>query len=101
MYDLKHMQELLELIEDPKNRNCFKSMLKTCELAEFLAGYLYNNGAIGDNEKLNISTRIEEARKKAINEHKLLLKRMIDENIIIVDTIGSLIDLIYVNIFGA
>ncbi|MBQ8427178.1 MAG: hypothetical protein IJX16_05420, partial [Clostridia bacterium] len=97
----KHMQELLEIIEEPKNRNCFKSLLKTCELAEFLAGYLYHNGAIGENEKLNLLTRISDARKKVINEHKQFIKRMISENLLIVSSLGSLIDLIYVELFGA
>lgn len=99
MYDVKHMQELLEILEDPKNRKCFKSLLKTCELAEFLSGYLYHNGAIGENEKLNILTRISEAKNKVIAEHKRDVKKTIN-SMQIVRTLGEFIDLIYLEIFG-
>lgn len=99
MYDLKHLQELLELIEDPKNRNCFKGLLNACEFAKFLAGYLYNNGAIGDNEKLNLLTRIDEARTKVINARKRDVKKMIND-MQILGTVGSLVDFIYGELLG-
>lgn len=99
MYDLNHLQNLIEIIEEPENRACFKSMLKSCELAEFITVILYNNGAIGENEKLNLLTRISTAKTKAIDAHKQAIKKTVN-GWQIVGTLDSFIDFIYKDIFG-
>ncbi len=99
MYDVKHLNELMEIIESPKNCACFKAMLKTCETTEFLTIILYNNGAIGENEKLELINRINTVKRKAILEHKQAIKNSINECQVF-GTLGSFIDFIYDDIFG-
>ena len=102
MIDIKTLNNYLEIIEEPENlkSNYFKSIYKTCHLAEFAMVELWENGAIGDNERTNIEERISKAKKNIIDKHKIAVKNVLCVNDIeLRQTLELLVDLIYRELF--
>lgn len=78
MFDVKHLGNLIEIIEEPKNihgQALFKSLLKTCTVAEVMVLALWESGELGDNERLNLSDRIEKAKENIIKKNKESIKK--------------------------
>ena len=100
MFDEKHLQNLIEIIEEPRNYLAgFKSVMYTCTLAEVAVIILWDSGAIGDNEKLAYSSRIKDARAKAIEKHKQhVIKHF--KNTTTEHTVESFVETIYGEILG-
>lgn len=78
MFDVKHLRNLIEILEEPKNiygRAVYKSLIKTCTIAEVMVLALWEGGELGDNERLNLSERIEKAKENIIKKNKECIKK--------------------------
>lgn len=102
MIDIKTLNNYLEIIEEPENlkSNYFKSIYKTCHLAEFAMVELWESGAIGDNERANIEERISKAKNDIIEKHKIAVKSfLVCGDIQLRQILEMLIDSIYKEVF--
>lgn len=80
MFDVKHLGNLIEIIEEPKNikgGSLYRALLKTCTVAEVMVLALYDSGELGDNEKLNLSERIEKAKEDIIETYKKEIRKIL------------------------
>ncbi len=98
MIDTNSLKNVLEMIECPNNIHLIKSLLSSCNWADFLISQLWERGELGDNEKYNLRARVSMARKKIIEEHKQSMKKTL--NFYVVKDVDTLIDIIYDAIFG-